>query len=64
VVSSYSIARGEKSPTVQTKAGVQSHANSPHDRLSFWPYYYYYSYIGYYYYYCYYCYYCCHYFSG
>lgn len=59
VVSSYSIAYGEKSPAIQTTAGVQSHANSPHDLLRFWPYYYCYSYYyccsynwyGYYYYY-------------
>jgi hypothetical protein len=53
VASSYSIAHGEKSPAIQTTAAVQSHANSPHDPLCFWPYYYCYSYnwYGYYYYY-------------
>ena len=60
VGSSYSIAYGEKSPAIQTTAGVQSHANSPHDLLCFWPYYYCYSYNWYGYYY----YYCCHYFPG
>jgi len=58
-VSSYSIAYGEKSPAIQTTAGVQSHAHSPHDLLCFcpyyfyyWPYYYCYScnWYGYYYY--------------
>ena len=56
VVSSYSIAYGEKSPAIQTTAAVQSHVNSPHDLLSYWPYYYCYCYnwYGYYYSYSYY----------